>query len=194
MTIATPPASAATTIASAICTRMSCPRVAPIARRTARSRWRPSARTMKRFATLAQAMSRTIADAAKSTQSGRDDAAEQCFVERTHDRAMLGDHARVVRRSAESLGEPTGQRRELVRDGLRRGARRHTSHERQAELPGRRAPRDGRRSRSTPACLRDGNLNSGSIDADDGAMFPAMKIRRPRTLGRRRTTTATARG
>ena len=71
-TTARMPASPATITASAICSRISCPRAAPTARRTARSRWRPSARTRKRFATLAQAMSRTMPTAASSTHSERD--------------------------------------------------------------------------------------------------------------------------
>ena len=57
---ASAPASAATTAASVSWMRIRWPRVAPSARRTARSRWRRSKRTMNRLATLAQAMRRTM--------------------------------------------------------------------------------------------------------------------------------------
>ena len=83
------PASAATTIASAICDRISCPRAAPMARRTARSRCRPSARTMNRFATFAHAISSTIADGAEQDPERTGDGSEQLFLERAHDGAML---------------------------------------------------------------------------------------------------------
>ncbi len=64
---ANPPASNATRNASIICSRTSCARDAPIARRTANPRRRPSARTRNRFATLAHAINNTTVTAPSST-------------------------------------------------------------------------------------------------------------------------------
>ena len=125
-TTASTPASNATRNASAICSRTSCARDAPIARRTARSRRRPSARTRNRLATLAHAMSSTTATAPEQHPQGRagrrtDEAVEH----RLDDRAVLLDDPRVVGRAAEARRQLLRESRQLGAELLARDARLH---------------------------------------------------------------------
>ena len=155
---ASTPASNATTNASTICSRTSCARDAPIARRTARSRRRPSARTRKRFATLAQAMSSTTVTAPSSTHRdvrGRrtDEAVEQ----RLHDRAVLFDDPRVGGRAAEARRQLLRESRELDGELLARHAWLHARDHGGAELPGANLGRPDIVRPPRAACRRSGS-------------------------------------
>ena len=68
---------------------------------------------MNRFATLTQAMSSTIAAAAKQDPERPRGGAEHLVEQRTDDGAVLLDDPGVPGRAAEALRQAAGQRRQL---------------------------------------------------------------------------------
>ncbi len=132
-TMASAPASRATTSASVICARKSCSRPAPMARRTASSRCRRSARTRNRLPTLAQAMSSTSATDPNRIQIGPATRPTSCSSSGPHHGPVLPDQLGVAGRPAEPLGQALRQRGQLPHQVGHRHAGPHPPDQRHPE-------------------------------------------------------------